>query len=114
MKPWFEARTLEEVRKALDEHGVCWGPYQTFTQLLDDDWRALGREPGLRQRRASRHRPVAHPDVAAALHGRIQRRAPARAPLLGTHTDEVLDEVLGLSSAEIGRLHDAGLVASAS
>ena len=45
MKPWFEARTLDEVRKALDEHGVCWGPYQTFTQLLDDDWRASVDNP---------------------------------------------------------------------
>ena len=36
-----------------------------------------------------------------------------RAPLLGTHTDEVLEEVLGLSPAEVGRLHDDGLVASA-
>jgi 2-methylfumaryl-CoA isomerase len=27
------------------------------------------------------------------------------------HTDEVLADVLGLSGAEIGRLHDDGLVA---
>ena len=37
--------------------------------------------------------------------------APLSAPLLGTHTDEVLADVLGMSSAEIGRLHDDGLVA---
>ncbi len=34
-----------------------------------------------------------------------------RAPLLGEHTEEVLAEVLGLDSSEIGRLHDAGTVA---
>ena len=33
------------------------------------------------------------------------------APLLGTHTDEVLHEVLGLDGAAVGRLHDAGVVA---
>ena len=44
-KPWFETRTLDEVRKALDAHGVCWGPYQTFTQLLDDDWRIAPTSP---------------------------------------------------------------------
>ena len=33
------------------------------------------------------------------------------APSLGQHTDEVLAEVLGLSAAEIGRLHDAQIVA---
>jgi 2-methylfumaryl-CoA isomerase len=31
--------------------------------------------------------------------------------LLGEHTDEILAEELGLSAAEIGDLHDAGVVA---
>jgi 2-methylfumaryl-CoA isomerase len=38
---------------------------------------------------------------------------PARAPLLGMHTDEVLADVLELSEKEIGVLHDDGVVASA-
>jgi 2-methylfumaryl-CoA isomerase len=33
------------------------------------------------------------------------------APRLGQHTDEVLAEVLDMSGTEIGRLHDAGVVA---
>ena len=36
---------------------------------------------------------------------------PAPAPFLGQHSEEVLSEKLGLSSAEIGRLVDAGTVA---
>ncbi len=36
-----------------------------------------------------------------------------RAPQLGEHTEEILADVLGLSAGEIGRLHDAGVVASA-
>jgi 2-methylfumaryl-CoA isomerase len=41
-----------------------------------------------------------------------QERLPPRpAPRLGEHTDLVLAEVLGLSSAEIGRLHDKCIVA---
>ena len=35
------------------------------------------------------------------------------APRLGQHTDEVLAEVLGMSGVEIGKLHDAGVVAGA-
>jgi 2-methylfumaryl-CoA isomerase len=35
------------------------------------------------------------------------------APRLGQHTDDVLAEVLGMSGTEIGRLHDAGVVAGA-
>jgi 2-methylfumaryl-CoA isomerase len=34
-------------------------------------------------------------------------------PLLGEHTDEILADVLGISENEIGRLHDADVVATA-
>jgi len=38
-------------------------------------------------------------------------RAPARpAPRLGQHTEEVLADVLGLGSAEIGRLFDQRVI----
>ena len=37
----------------------------------------------------------------------------APAPVLGQHTDEVLAEVLGLSAAELGALHDRRLIAGA-
>jgi 2-methylfumaryl-CoA isomerase len=39
------------------------------------------------------------------------RLDPAAAPRLGEHTDEILANELKLSAAEIGRLHDAGVVA---
>ena len=39
------------------------------------------------------------------------RETPRRAPVLGEHTDEVLADVLGLSSGQIGGLRDAGVVA---
>ncbi|MCW3016829.1 MAG: putative dehydratase/racemase, partial [Solirubrobacterales bacterium] len=41
------------------------------------------------------------------------RVAVRRAPVLGEHTGEILADNLGLSATEIGRLHDAGVVASA-
>jgi 2-methylfumaryl-CoA isomerase len=111
MKPWFEARTLDEVRKALDEEGVCWGPYQTFTQLLDDDWRASAENPVFDD--------VEHAGIGSLLTPASPLRfadvfnvSPRAAPLLGAHTDEVLESVLGLSPTEVGRLHDDGIVAS--
>jgi 2-methylfumaryl-CoA isomerase len=33
------------------------------------------------------------------------------APVLGQHTDQILLDILGLSEAEVGRLHDDGVVA---
>ena len=41
------------------------------------------------------------------------RLPPLAAPRLGGHTDEILADLLGLSAAEIGKLHDAGVVAGA-
>jgi len=39
------------------------------------------------------------------------RLPPAPAPQPGADTDEILAEILGLTAAEIGRLHDKGVVA---
>ena len=61
--------------------------------------------------------PVRHPSGAYPTPGAAarlpadQRLEPQPAPRLGQHTDEVLMSLLGLSSTEVGRLHDAGLVA---
>jgi 2-methylfumaryl-CoA isomerase len=110
LSPWFETHTLDEIRTTFDEHGVCWGPYQTFTQLLDDDWRVSDKNPvfgdvdqpgiGTLRTPASPLRFPENPPVP-----------PLAAPLLGMHTDEVLADVLGLSDREIARLHDDGVVA---
>ena len=43
--------------------------------------------------------------------GDLEREPVRRAPLLGEHTEEILGDVLGLDPTEIGRLHDAGVVA---
>ena len=41
----------------------------------------------------------------------IARGPISPAPLLGQHTDQVLSEWLGLGDGEIGKLHDAGIIA---
>lgn len=110
--PWVEARTLDEVRAAFDEHGVAWGPYQTFRQLASEDWRCSTENPIFHE--------LHQPGIGDVLvpGSPIRDRAhdqptPAPAPLLGEHTVEVLADVLGLSEREIGDLHDRGVVASA-
>ena len=90
--------------------------------------RVLGPVPDVHaaaRRRLARASPVnpvfgeiEHPGIGALLTPASPLRfpvdpplPPAPAPLLGMHTDEVLDRVLGLSPNEIGRLHDDGIVA---
>ena len=43
--------------------------------------------------------------------GAVPRLKARRAPVLGEHTDEILGDVVGLSSGEIGKLHDDKIVA---
>jgi 2-methylfumaryl-CoA isomerase len=105
----FAANTAAELTPALDAGGVTWGAYQTMVEALTD--RRLYKDNPLFQ-------SVTHPSgreyIAPGAMGTVlpdARGAVRPAPRLGQHTDEVLSGVLGLSSGEIGRLHDAGIVA---
>lgn len=110
IEDWCARLTLAEVAEAFDHHGVCWGPYRTFAELVAEDPRCTVANPLFA--------PVTHPGVGSVLEARsplrfegIDLEDPAPAPRLGQHTDEVLAECLGLSASEIGQLHDAGIVA---
>ncbi len=107
----FAAKTAAELTPALDAGGVTWGAYQTLETALADA-RLFQGNPMFE--------PVQHPSgktyIAPGAMGTVlpDARGPvAPAPQLGQHTDEILSEVLGMSSGEIGRLHDAGVVAGA-
>jgi len=113
LKPWTVTHTYEELSAILDEHGVCWGPYQTFMQLVDEDPRCSTENPMFEQLDQPGIGSYLMPGSPLNFTG--AERAPVRrAPTLGEHTDEILAEVLGMSEAEIGRLHDAGTVAGPS
>ncbi len=110
IEDWCARRPLTGVAEAFDRHGVCWGPYRTFRQLVADDPRCSPANPLFAE--------ATHPGVGTVLEARSPLRFtslrlddPAPAPRLGQHTDEILSDCLGLSAAEIGRLHDAGVVA---
>lgn len=110
IKPWVLARTIDEVREIFDRHGVQWGPYQTFTQLVQDDPRVSTQNPmfsEVQQPRIGTYLMPGSPLVFSA----AERLTAVRAPVLGEHTHEVLAGVLGLSDTEIGHLHDEGVVA---
>lgn len=110
LTPWFGARTLGEVSAAFEGTGVAWGPYQTFAQLVREDARVSEANPMFAR--------VTHPQSGAYLtpgspidFSGTARVPAAPAPVPGGNTDEILADVLKLPASEIGRLHDAGVVA---
>ena len=113
LRPWFASRDLASIRREFAGTNVSWGPYQTFRQLVAEDPRCSTRNPIFAE--------VESPGVGTYLmpgspldFSMVPRLPVRRAPLLGENTDEILAEVLGLGSGEIGRLHDKGVVAGAS
>jgi 2-methylfumaryl-CoA isomerase len=110
--PWFAARTMAEVRSQLDGARVTWAPYRTVREAIAEDPDLSPDNPMF----AMLHQPGVGDVLTAAspLHfSRVARVPIAPAPKLGEHTDEILLAVLGLSEAEVGQLHDAGIVAGA-
>ena len=107
LRPWFAARDLAEVAAALDAAGALWAPYRSMTDVV------------------AAHREGAHPVLAdvdvpgagTAVTARSPMRwdgaygAPGEAPVLGRDTEAVLAGSLGLTPAELGRLHDRGVIA---
>ena len=107
---WIAARSYKEVARVFAEKGVLFERYQSFGELVSSDPRCSLANPLFGE--------VDQPGIGRMLtpgslldFGAAPRIAPVRAPELGEHTDQVLAEVLGLTSAEIGGLHDKGIVA---
>ena len=107
---WIGARDYDEMRATFDDAGVCWGPYQSFLEMVRDDPRCSTRNPLFEE--------VDQPGIGrfmmpgSPLEFRHHAREAVRpAPTLGQHTDEILSEMLGLTGARIGELRDGGVVA---
>ena len=110
LAPWFAVRGLAEVAEALEAQGCTWSEFRSFARAVREDpdlstdnpMMAEVEQPGIGSY------PVPGTPVSFGAH---PREAPVRAPLLGEHTEEVLADVAGLSSGEIGALMDRGVVA---
>ncbi|MCP5418000.1 MAG: CoA transferase [Chromatiaceae bacterium] len=110
LREWCQQRTLAEVDQCFSGTGVCWGPYQTFKQMVREDPRVSPANPMFSM--------IEQPGIGEYLvpgspidFGAFERQPPRRAPILGEHTDEILSRDLGMSDAQIAKLRDAGVVA---
>jgi 2-methylfumaryl-CoA isomerase len=110
IREWCAKYTLEQIGEIFKLRNVCWGPYRTFRQMLDEDQRVSTDNPIFSE--------LEQPGIGRFLvpgspisFGAFTRQPPRRAPLLGEHTDEILGDDLGLSDREIVQLREDGVVA---
>ncbi len=98
----------KELKLALDAVGGCYGPYQTMHDAAQDP-ELVGKNPifGRTDNPSGFDYPAAG---SMATIPQSERGLPQPAPSLGAHTEEILAERLGLTSAVIGDLHAKGIV----
>jgi 2-methylfumaryl-CoA isomerase len=113
LEPWFAEREFSAVAQQLEVCGVCWGKYQTVSELVHTDIDCSTDNPLFEQIEQPGIGEYLMPQNPLGFTG-ADRHAVRPAPRLGQHTDEILSEILGLNSGEIGRYHDAGIIAGAS
>jgi crotonobetainyl-CoA:carnitine CoA-transferase CaiB-like acyl-CoA transferase len=106
----FLTRTFEEWEAILIPAGIPMGAINTIDRVLTHPQvAARGAIVESDHPVAGRVRSVGPPVRLSETPGRV--RMPA--PLLGEHTEEVLSERLGLSTADIARLRDDGVIRAA-
>jgi 2-methylfumaryl-CoA isomerase len=107
LRPWFADRTLDELTERLDAARVLWSPYRTVRQAAE----RFGSDADPVVRHVEQ--PGIGPMLAAGspLRWGSGDRPPQAAPRLGADTAQVLASVLGLTDAELGRLHEERLIA---
>lgn len=109
MAPWFGARTLAQAGAELEAACACWGPYQSFRQLLEEDPRCSTANPLFERVHATHlgaelltpRSPIQTPDASG-----VPALSP---PRLGEHTREVLGQVLGLPEHAVEDLCRRGI-----
>jgi 2-methylfumaryl-CoA isomerase len=110
--PLFEqaigARAYVELAKALDAGGVVHSVYRTMLDAAKDP-RLVADNPIFGE--AENPSGFAYPAAGAfATIPQLERQAPHAAPRNGQHSEQILADHLSLSSGEIARLIDAGIV----
>jgi 2-methylfumaryl-CoA isomerase len=106
LRPWFADRDFETVRDLLTRARVLWSPYADMAEVVQEARSDPGSlmteidQPGVGRMLATGNPLRWHENLVE----------PVPAPALGRDTEAVLQDVLGLTSTEIGRLHDSGIV----
>ena len=109
LEPWFARHTLAQIGERFEGSGVLWGVYRDFKQLVEEDARCSTANPMFGCIDQPGIGPVLAPRGPLSF-GANDMPPPMPAPVLGADTAGVLEELVGLSQTEIGRLHDRKLM----
>ncbi len=103
-----QARCVADLADSFVSHGVCWSRYDTLAGAIANEARFFTDNPVFAE---TRHPGGTYLTPGSALRLPGEPRSASVAPSLGQHTDLVLETLLGMGAAEIGHLHDTGIVA---
>jgi len=107
---YISKQKYTDIEKVFNQNSVCWNKYDTVKGMVETNPDCSLENPMFSQ--------INQPGIGSYMAAGAPwdfsafERMPAKpAPKLGEQTDEVLADVVGLSAAEIGKLHDKGIVA---
>ena len=109
IEAWCQKKSFDEIQRVWDDLGVCWGPYQTFKELVENDKRVSESNPMFTTINQEGIGEYLTPGTPLDFQ-RAGRSTPLPSPRLGEHTTEILAEILALSENEIGHLYDNRIV----
>ncbi|MEL6794869.1 MAG: CoA transferase, partial [Pseudomonadota bacterium] len=106
---WFSERRVADFAEDFEKAGLTWSEFKTFREAVETDpdlspenpMFSMLSQPGLGEFAV----PGSPVDFSA-----LARQAPEPAPTLGRDTEEVLADVAGLTTRQIGALFDDGVV----
>lgn len=108
-QPWFAARRVSDFENTFNAAGLTWSEFRSVRDAVASDADLSTENPmfGMVNHPATgSYLTPAHP----AVFQKVARQSAKPAPLLGAHTEEILGDILGLGSGNIGRLFDKGIV----
>jgi len=108
-RPWFAARTLEDVTKAFNDRSLLWGPYRDFQQMLTEDHRVSEANPMFKR--------IDHPGYGRFLttgsplsFSRSTRTPVSPASIIGADTVQVMHDVLQVDETRTASLQADGVL----
>lgn len=99
----------EDLAARFEQHGVCWGKYQTVGELIQSDPACSIDNPLFSRVQQPGIGESLTPTIA--LNSSLGRLAPAPAPQLGEHTEQILVDVLGADSSTLAGWVDRKIIA---